>query len=120
MITEQDLKEAIAEIRGRRNPTSTDCQKLAAYYTILDHLAADVTDDEIRGATAIQARSYNVSNANAPANIKVIDYQFKDKTLQDGLQGKSIDYICDFLDDLMQALEYLNPELYRFAIRRLK
>lgn len=119
MITEQDLKEAIAELQGRRNPTSTDCQKLAAYYTILDHLA-DVTDDEIRGATAIKTGSYNMSNENAPANIKVIDYQFKDKTLQDGLQGKSIDYICDFLDDLMQALEFLNPELYRFAIRRIK
>lgn len=119
MITEFDLKEAIAEIQGRKNLTSTDCQKLAAYYTILDHLA-DVTDDEIRGAAAIKTGSYNMSNAEAPANIKVIDYQFKDKTLQDGLHGKSIDYICDFLDDLMQALEYLNPELYRFAIRRLK
>lgn len=119
MITEQDLKEAIAELQGHRHPTSTDCQKLAAYYTILDHLA-DVTDDEIRGAAAIKTESYNMSNANVPSSNKVSGYQFKDKTLQDGLHGKSIDYICDFLDDLMQALEFLNPELYRFAIRRIK
>ena len=119
MITEKDLQEAIAECQGQRNPTSTTCIKLAAYYTILNNIKG-VVDDEIRGAAAIKTESYNMSNANVPSSNKVIDYQFKDKVLQDGLHGKSMDYICDFVDDLMQALEYLNPELYRFAIRRLK
>ena len=38
MIKIEDLQEAIAECQGVRNPTSATCIKLAAYYTILDHL----------------------------------------------------------------------------------
>lgn len=119
MITEKDLQEAIAECQGQRNPTSTTCIKLAAYYTILNNIKG-VVDDEIRDAPETIGGTYSRENADLSSSNKVSEYQFKDKTLQDGLQGKSIDYICDFLDDLMQALEFLNPELYRFAIRRLK
>ena len=34
MITEKDLQEAIAECQGQRNPTTSTCIKLAAFYTI--------------------------------------------------------------------------------------
>ena len=114
MITEQDLKEAIAELQGRRNPTSTDCQKLAAYYTILDHLA-DVTDDEIRGASA--ALPY--SRTEPPQADNLIDYNFTCQTLRDGLNGRNSDVAYMILDELMNAVKVTNPELYRFAVRKL-
>lgn len=115
MITEQDLKEAIAEIRGRRNPTSTDCQKLAAYYTILDHLAADVTDDEIRGVSAMP--SY--SRTEPPQADNLIDYNFTCQALTDGLNGRTSEKAYMILDELMNAVWATNPELYRFAVRKL-
>lgn len=113
MITEKDLHEAIAECQGQRNPTSTTCIKLAAYYTILNNIKG-VVDDEIRDAPAMINNSYS----RTAADDNIVTYQFKDKSLQYGLNGKSINYLCDFIDDVMQALEYLNPELYQFAVKR--
>lgn len=115
MITEQDLKEAIAELQGRRNPTSTDCQKLAAYYTILDHLVADVTGDEISGASAIP--SYSRTEPSQVDNL--VDYNFTCQALKDGLQGRTSDVALMLLDELMNAVRVTNPELYRFAVRKL-
>ena len=113
MITEQDLKEAIAELQGRRNPTSTDCQKLAAYYTILDHLA-DITDGETRGVPAL---SY--SRSEPPQADNSVDYNFTCQALKDGLNGRTSEKAYMILDELMNAVRVTNPELYRFAVRKL-
>ena len=114
MITEFDLKEAIAELQGRKNPTSTDCQKLAAYYTILDHLA-DVADDEIRGASA----ELSYSRAEPPQVDNIIEYNFTCPALKDGLNGRENNVAYMILDELMNAVRVTNPELYRFAVRKL-
>ena len=114
MITEQDLKEAIAELQGRRNPTSTDCQKLAAYYTILDHLA-DSADGEISGASA--APSY--SRTEPPQEGNLVDYNFTCPALKDGLHGRTSDVALMLLDELMNAVRVTKPELYRFSVRKL-
>ena len=114
MITEFDLKEAIAEIQGRKNPTSTDCQKLAAYYTILDHLA-DSADGEIRGVSAMP--SY--SRSEPPQADNLVDYNFTCQALKDGLNGRTSDVALMLLDELMNAVRVTNPELYRFAVRKL-
>ena len=114
MITEFDLKEAIAELQGRKNPTSTDCQKLAAYYTILDHLA-DVTDDEIRGASA----ELSYSRAEPPQADNFVAYNFTCPALKDGLNGRTSEKAFMLLDELMNAVRVTNPELYRFAVRKL-
>jgi hypothetical protein len=44
MITEKDLKEAIAECEGERNPNANTCIKLAAFYTILDNMYGEKTE----------------------------------------------------------------------------
>ena len=38
MIKKDDLYEAIAECNGERNPNASTCIRLAAFYTILDHM----------------------------------------------------------------------------------
>lgn len=114
MITEFDLKEAIAEIQGRKNPTSTDCQKLAAYYTILDHLA-DSADGEIMGASAMP--SY--SRTEPPQTDNLVGYNFTCQALKDGLNGRTSEKAYMILDELMNAVRVTNPELYRFAVRKL-
>ena len=48
MITEHDLKEAIAECEGQRSPTANTCLKLAAYYTIKDKMFPQTTSDEVK------------------------------------------------------------------------
>ena len=46
MITEQDLREAIAECQGQRNPNANTCIKLAAYYTILQNMTEKKPDPD--------------------------------------------------------------------------
>lgn len=41
MITERDILEAIEECQSTPNPNANTCIRLAAFYTILDHLHAD-------------------------------------------------------------------------------
>lgn len=51
MITEHDLQEAIAECQGERNPNAQTCIKLAAFYTIRDHLYPEPQQDQIEPRT---------------------------------------------------------------------
>ena len=39
MIREEDVREAIAEMQGQKNPNANTCIKLAAYYIIQDHIS---------------------------------------------------------------------------------
>ena len=38
MITDAELRKAIAECYEQRNPNANTCLKLASYYVILDHM----------------------------------------------------------------------------------
>lgn len=115
MITKQDLQEAIAELQGHRNPTAFDCIKLAAYYIILNNLA-DVTDDEIRGASATSL----YSRSEPPSSLETVNYTFTNQALNNGLQGRPTAYICELLDDIMNAIKVTNPELYNLAVRKMQ
>lgn len=114
MITEFDLQEQIAKIQGMTTPTSNDCVKLAAYITILNSMKADA-DGETRSAPDAVKMQY--SSAEPPQNT--IEYSFE-CTVLNALNGREINEMCEFTDELMQALYTVNPELYRFAVRRLK
>ena len=47
MITEKDLRAAIAECQGARNPNATTCIKLAAFYTILNNLYPEQKEEAV-------------------------------------------------------------------------
>ena len=49
MIREDDLRDAIAECEGIRNPTASTCIKLASYYALLDRKAKTEDHHEERG-----------------------------------------------------------------------
>lgn len=105
MITENDLKQAIAECHGERNPNANTCLKLAAYYTIQDHI----------GIPDIPAQSY----AAAPVPYEGITYQ-SDTAFSRAIRGKDTDSVLAVVDDLMQALQALCPRLYRKAMRHFE
>lgn len=106
MITINDLDEAIAELQGRRSPTSTDCIKLAAYYTIRDNLTPEKPAE-----TPLYSRT-------EPEGI--ITYTFKNKALNDGLNGRSVDYACWLIDELMTTCAVVDKKLYAFIEQKLK
>ncbi len=94
MITEKDLREAIAECQSTRSPTANTCMKLAAYYTILDHTARN-------------------------------SYSYANKYKSDTEFGNIIAYkptaqVLSVMDELMETLEIVNPQVYKKTLKRLK
>ena len=106
MITEQDLREAIAECQGQRNPNANTCIKLAAYYTIRDHIREKEMQTEIP----------TYSMAAAPLMIDIDS----DTEFAEIVSGRSPDEIMPVLDELMVALEVMNPRLYAATMRKLR
>lgn len=104
MITEKDLQEAIAECKGQRNPNANTCIKLAAYYTIYDHLfpkdAPDVPDIRISGASP--SIFYDGESDFAKA-----------------IRGKDVNDIMPVMDELMVTLQAMHPRLYDGVMRKL-
>ena len=95
MITKHDLQEAIAECKGKRNPNAETCIKLAAYYTLLDHMEDKVVEV-----------SYSAEYSS--------DSEFSHAT-----KGKSLNQILEIMDELMEALYVMNPKLYDAVMRKV-
>ena len=109
MITEKDLQEAIAECQGERNPNSQTCIKLAAFYTIKDHLyPQDIERPE---------PAYSFANGT-DIDVPTIEYEGDSEFFQQAY-GKPQDEICAIVDELMTTLQIVNPALYAGVMRRV-
>lgn len=102
MITVDDLKAAIAECQGERNPNANTCMKLAAYYIILKELEPN-----------------EPSYSYAPAPVKeTVDYNSETEFGQ-AIQGKDLTQVLALIDELMTTVEIINKRLYNGVMRRL-
>lgn len=106
MITEQDLQAAIAECEGQRNPNANTCIKLAAFYTIRDHLFPQEQDHIAEVGKMVY------SGASEP------EYEGKSEFAQ-AVKGWSVADLMPVVDELMSALSVLNPRLYQSVMRRV-
>lgn len=111
MIKEADLLEAIAECQGERNPNANTCIKLAAYYTILDHIRSE--------EPVIEDRVYSF----APAPVKEeaeqpFEYRSRSEfgTLFPELDPQEA---LRVIDELMETLRIMYPRLYDATMRKL-
>lgn len=106
MITEQDLQAAIAECEGQRNPNANTCIKLAAFYTIRDHLFPREQD--------------HLSDVVQMAYSGASDTEYESKTeFAQAVRGWSVAEIMPIIDELMTALSILNPKLYDSVMRKI-
>jgi len=104
LITEQDLLSAIAECQGQRNPNSNTCIKLAAFYTILDHIRGDGPTPQ-----APQIISYSGS------------YTYKsDSEFMNRIEGVDINNVMQVVDELMNTLKAVHPRLYDAVMRKFE
>ena len=97
MIKEEDLREAIAECQGERNPNANTCIKLAAYYTILNNMIGEAP-----------RASYAAAEYHSDSEFGRV------------IAGVDTDRIMAVMDELMDTLEVLMPRLYNATIERLK
>lgn len=108
MITEKDLQDAIAECQGERRPNANTCIKLAAYFTIYDHLfpkKAELTED------APQMIFQTVEEDT------IGDYG--DSDFYRMIKGRKAADIWAVMDELMDTLQVINPRLYDGVMRQL-
>lgn len=105
MIREEDIIEAIAECQGVRNPSSSTCIRLAAFYTILDHL---------------RGNDNNYSFSAFPTN------QAEDKVTYLGdsefaqtIYGKDSNEMWSIMDELMETLQVIDSRLYDSVMRKI-
>lgn len=100
MIKEEELREAIAECQGQRNPNANTCIKLASYLTILDHITEP---------TYSEKPNYSFA---APPFISGTEFGRK-------VQDKDVNEVLSVMDELMETLRVLNPRLYDGVMSKL-
>lgn len=106
MITEHDLQEAIAECEGQRNPSSSTCMKLAAFYTIRDKMFPEKREEDI---------PMFYSKASEPKNI-----EYKSGTeFSNAISGMSAEKLIPIMDELMTAVQVISPRLYDGVMRKI-
>lgn len=108
MITEHDLKEAIAECQGAREPNANTCIKLAAYYTILEHIQEQDSKPEMK----------NYSYSPPPMTAPYISYDGESEFAHK-IDGMDSYKVLDIMNELMETISVLNPALYNSVMRKL-
>lgn len=109
MITENALREAIAECEGQRNPSANTCLKLAAFYTIRDKMYPAKQEKE-PVADKSPVRSYYSMSAGP------ID---TDTEFLQVASNMSMEYLLPVMDELMSTVKVIVPKLYDGVMRKL-
>lgn len=105
MILEQDLREAIAECQGKRNPDANTCIKLAAHFTILQNMYPE---------QKTEPAFYQMASGINP----VIEYE-SGTEFSKAVNGRNPSEIIPVIDELMTTLQVLHPRLYDGVLNKL-
>lgn len=104
MIKEQELKEAIAECEGTKNPNANTCVKLAAYYTIMDRLYSGK-------APALDTGYSFESRAQIP---------YSNSPFSQAVEQAGIEKAYPVIDELMEMLYVTNRPLYESVMAKIE
>lgn len=109
MITEKDLKDAIAECQGERHPKASTCIKLAAFYTIYDHLYPSQTELPVE---ELSRYSYQSTDEEVIGG-------YGDSEFLRLIAGRKAEDIWIIMNELMDTLSVLNPKLYSSVMYKI-
>jgi hypothetical protein len=98
MIKKQELENAISQLE-QLPPTLSNCEKLATYYTIYDHNYGE------------QPQTFFSSNSNVDI--------YGDNPIVQAVNGKDQVKVWDVIQELMEAIQVLAPNLYEATIEKL-
>ena len=107
MITVEDLKAAIAECEGERNPNANTCMKLSAYYILL------------REKQGSPEYAYSGSPASVSPVKETVDY-YSNTEFAAAIEGKNAASVWAVMDELMTVLQAIKPGLYEGVLRKLR
>ena len=116
MITEQDLQEAIAECLGQRNPNASTCLKLAAFYIIRRELYPEDTNNI---ENIINKDSFLPIEYRSESSYQSSPKYFSETEFGKTIENKNEVDILGIFDELMTALQVLQPRLYNNVLDKL-
>lgn len=116
MITKQDLQEAIAECQGVRNPNASTALKLAAFYTIQDHLYGDAGKDD---APPEKVFRYSFAGAPAESTGTTIDYD-SGTEFSRAINGRNAERVWAVIDEMVEIVKHIQPALYKSVLRKIE
>ena len=99
MISNAEIRKAIAECQGDPNPNAYTCIKLAAYYTILNN------------------NEQQFSYASKPVDVVRMN---SDSEFFEAIRGADTNDILTVMDELMDGVKAMIPKLYNATLERLK
>ena len=114
MIYEKDLDESIARYQGEVNPSIETCCKLAACLTVKKELFGIAEQLE----RAEDAHSYSYAAAPAEPADTHIDYD-SGTDFSRAIDGRDPADIWPIVDELVSALQVIQPRLYDAFMRKL-
>lgn len=109
MITEKDLRAAIAECQGARNPNANTCIKLAAFYTILNNLYPEKVEEPV-----------DVGYSTMPSYDEYVPQIRSGSEFMDVCSQKPITDVLEVLNEHMEAIKLLYPKEYDSIIEKIK
>lgn len=108
MLERRDVEERIAEIKGKRNQTESECMKLAAYIIIRDDF------DKSTGGSYGDA---------APAPVKPIAEavigDYGDTEFLQIIAGRNPDDVWPIIAEAMESLKLMEPRFYAGILRKI-
>ena len=110
MITLQDLEEAIAECEGQRKPGANTCLKLAAFYTIKNHLYPEEKTPLVYQSMGAYHDSRQPERIELDSNSEFARL----------VNGRKASEVLPVVDELIEALMAINPRLYKSFIRKIE
>lgn len=101
MLTQKEVEEAISEFEKQPSSNLRTCEKLAALYTVYDHLFAP--DEKTRSFSDEERISLH-----------------GDSDFLKAVRGKEAYSVWIVLDELMQTLRALDPKLYNAVMEKIE
>lgn len=109
MITEQDLKQAIAECQGQRHPDANTCIKLAAFLTIQRELFENFE----------QLPTYSFAPEPAGTTQGNVIGNYGGSDFLEAIAGKNPENVWLIMDELMESMAVLQPRIYDQVMRKI-
>jgi hypothetical protein len=109
MITEKDLRAAIAECQGARNPNASTCIKLAAFYTILNNLYPEQRE-----------KAVDAGYSTMPSYDEYLPQINTESEFMNVCSQKDVLAVLGVLDEHMEAIKLLYPKEYDSIIEKIK
>lgn len=102
MITKRELEQAIDEIEGKKSNTFEDCQKLATFYTVYNQLYGEPAQPK-----------------TVPLEQEIV-HAIGESEFIKSINGKQAKELWKLVDELVEAVKVLSPNLYYSVLRKVK